>query len=108
MMSNGGEPHSCGSPLLSYTYFVIFSIVFQIFLNLFIAIIIDVFLGQSEQEKIAIQKYSLQEFVNIWSIYDPDATGFIKISDLENFIVDLTKKSESKKLVILADKLAEN
>ena len=91
MMQNGGEPNSCGSPLLSYTYFVLFSIVFQIFLNLFIAIIIDVFLGRSEQEKIAVQKNSLQEFVNVWSVYDPDASGFIKISEFENFIVDLTK-----------------
>lgn len=63
MMKNGGEPHDCGSPALSYTYFICFTITFQIFLNLFIAIIIDVFLGQAEQDRMAVQKYSLQEFV---------------------------------------------
>ena len=46
MMANGGEPFACGNPLISYTYFTLFHIlVFQIFMNLFIAIIIDAFLG---------------------------------------------------------------
>ena len=46
MMENGGEPNACGSPVVSYLFFVAFHIlVFQIFVNLFIAIIIDTFLG---------------------------------------------------------------
>jgi len=41
--------NGCGSPLIAYTFFYSFNvIVCQIFLNLFIAVIIDAFLGQSE------------------------------------------------------------
>lgn len=46
MMANGGQPFACGNPVVSYVFFVLFHIiVFQIFVNLFIAIIIDAFLG---------------------------------------------------------------
>jgi hypothetical protein len=79
---------------------------FQVFLNLFLAIIIDAFLGQTDHFNLPVQKYSLQEFVNIWSRYDPNATGFINIIDLDDFIVDLTKSRESRVLVIFAEKIA--
>ena len=48
MMAHGGKPFGCGDPLIAYSFFVLFHIlVFQIFVNLFIAIIIDAFLGQT-------------------------------------------------------------
>ena len=106
MMINGGEPFDCGQPFASYFFFVLFSIIVQIFLNLFVAIVIDAFLGQTDHFNLPVQKYSLQEFVNIWSRYDPNATGFINVSDLDDFIVDLTKSQESRLLVIFADKIA--
>ena len=71
-MANDGEPFACGSPFLAYVFFVAFHIlVFQVFINLFIAIIIDTFLGQTDHFKLPVQKYSLYEFVQIWSKYDP-------------------------------------
>ena len=55
MMANGGEPFACGSPLIAYIFFVLFHVlVFQVFMNLFIAIIIDTFLGQTDQFKLPI------------------------------------------------------
>ena len=102
----GKEPFSCGNPITSYIFFIAFHIlVFQIFMNLFIAIIIDAFLGQTDHFQLPIQKYSIQEYVQIWSKYDPEATGFIEIKDLEDFIEDLTKSSEGKELVIMHKKI---
>lgn len=84
MMANDGEPFACGSPVISYIFFVLFHIlVFQIFVNLFVAIIIDTFLGQTDHFKLPVQKYSIQQFVQIWTKYDPDATGYIDIVQLE-------------------------
>ena len=55
MMANGGEPFACGSPFLAYLFFVAFHIlVFQVFINLFIAIIIDTFLGQTDHFKLPV------------------------------------------------------
>lgn len=55
VMENNGVPFACGSPIVSYTFFILFQIlVGQIFMNLFIAIIIDAFLGQSDQFKLPI------------------------------------------------------
>lgn len=46
MMANDGDPFACGNPLASYVFFMLFHVlVFQIFMNLFIAIIVDAFLG---------------------------------------------------------------
>jgi len=75
--------------------------VYQIFVNLFVAIIIDTFLGQTDHFKLPIQKYSIHEFVQIWSKYDPDATGFIPITDLEHLIIDLAQSRDSCEILIL-------
>lgn len=79
-----GGPKACGSVLYSYAYFLTFNtLVFQIFINLFVAIIIDAFLGQSNQFQLPIQNYSIEEFTDIWAEFDPLATGYISITDLE-------------------------
>lgn len=80
MMENGGEPFGCGSPMSSYFFFTLFHIlVSQIFLNLFIAIIIDAFVHQADHFKLPIQPYALNDYQEIWQKYDPGATGFIPI-----------------------------
>lgn len=108
VMANDGEPNQCGSPITSYIFFVLFHIlVSQIFVNLFIAIIIDAFLGQSDQFKLPIQPYSLYDYVNVWSEYDPDATGFISIHNLESFIIDLAKSSEASALIIFKERILQ-
>ncbi len=106
MMANGGEPFECGKPAFSIVFFVLFHIlVFQIFVNLFIAIIIDAFLGQTDHFKLPVQEFSLSEFVRLWSFYDPEATGYIKVTDLEPLISDLMQSSDGKELVVLRDRL---
>ena len=106
VMANGGEPFACGQPVVAYTFFIIFQIlVSQIIVNLFIAIIIDAFLGQSDQFDLPISPYHLYDFVEIWSRYDPEATGFISIHDLEQFIIDLASSPEGFNLVIFHNKV---
>ena len=66
--------------MISYVFFVLFQIlVTQVFINLFMAIIIDAFLGETDHFKLPIQPYALYEFQKIWSEYDPEATGFISV-----------------------------
>lgn len=66
-------------------------VVSQIFLNLFIAIIIDAFHVESDAGEMAITENDLENFIEVWQDYDPDATSFIKIEDFENFFKDLCK-----------------
>ena len=70
------------------------------FVNLFIAIVIDAFLGQTFHFDLPIKKYSLTEFVSIWSKYDPQATGFINVKNLRAFIVELAESNDGHELVI--------
>ena len=63
MMDNGGLPYACGSPAATYIFFTLFHIlVSQIFLNLFIAIIIDGFVNQTDHFKLPINSHALQDF----------------------------------------------
>ena len=106
MMENGGGPKACGNAFYSYAFFIGFNIlVWQIFINLFVAIIIDAFLCQTDHFRLVIQNYNIQEFVNIWSEFDPNATGFIKIEDLDSFIVKLAKSRDARKLIIMHDQI---
>jgi hypothetical protein len=58
----------------------------QIFLNLFIAIVVDTYLNQQEAYALPVQALDIDIFVDIWANYDPRATGFISIDDLDNLI----------------------
>jgi hypothetical protein len=51
----------------------------MIFLNLFIAILVDSFVGTNETFKLPVKQNDFDHFVTLWAEYDPDATGFIKI-----------------------------
>lgn len=63
----------------------------QIFLNLFIAIIIDSFLGQTDAFSLPVNQNDIDEFIEIWQEYDPDALGYIEAKDLEDFILRLSQ-----------------
>ena len=72
------QPDACGSPLVAYIYFYSFTvIVSQIFLNLFIAIIIDSFLGQSDAFSLPVTQLDIDEFREVWKEFDHDAVGYI-------------------------------
>ena len=82
--------NGCGSPLIAYTFFYSFNvIVCQIFLNLFIAVIIDAFLGQSEALGQPVNQSDINEFIEAWQDFDPDGTGSIDCFNIEKFIFKL-------------------
>lgn len=62
----------------------------QIFLNLFIAIIIDSFMGQADAFALPVNQNDIDEFIEVWQEYDSDALGYIESKDLEDFILTLS------------------
>lgn len=102
------QPDACGNPLIAYIYFYSFTvIVSQIFLNLFIAIIIDSFLGQSDAFSLPVTQLDIDEFREVWKEFDYDAIGYIEASKLEDFIIALShtecKLISNRKLVMKDD-----
>lgn len=57
MMANGGEPNGCGNSFFAVTFFILFQVIcMQIYMNLFVVIIIESFLGQAEVFSLCISK----------------------------------------------------
>lgn len=63
----------------------------QIFLNLFIAIIVDTFIAQTAAFTLPVKKLDVEIFVTCWKKYDSNATGYISWKDFDDFIVDLNE-----------------
>ena len=60
-----------------------------IFLNLFIAIILEGFSNTSDAEDIRIQEETIHKFKAIWMKYDPHGDGYINVNDFEELLLDL-------------------
>ena len=60
-----------------------------VFLNLFIAIILEGFAASATESKIRIGDDCIDAFSKAWCNYDPMALGIIDIDDLEQLILDL-------------------
>lgn len=58
-------------------------------------IIIESFLGHAEVFALPISSLQVTTFAKIWSRYDPDATGFLALTDLDSFFLDLIEKSKA-------------
>lgn len=69
-----------------YSYLLIVKLVF---LNLFVAVILDGFEVVNIQEARALNSDLLELIREKWASYDCNATGYIKIYDLGNLLVDL-------------------
>jgi hypothetical protein len=93
-MKNGGQPNGCGTPI-SYLFFVLFQLIVSIiFLNLFVAVILNGFTNSNEEEDIEIFKTLISQFKVIWQKYDPQATGFINVYDFESLVTQLENETE--------------
>lgn len=64
-------------------------VVSLIFLNLFIAIILEGQLQATQQQESKVTEATRALFTRTWSKYDPKAKGMIKIEDLPKLIMDL-------------------
>ena len=57
IVAAGGQPFTCGSQTSAFAFFLLFQvIVSQVFLNLFVAIIIDSFLVQTDLSSSPVKK----------------------------------------------------
>ena len=59
-------------------------------MNLFVAIIVESFIGRSEAFKLPVQPGDFDLFEEEWKKFDPDATGFIDIEDLDQLLINLS------------------
>lgn len=61
------EMNGCGNPTISIVFFYSFNVVVsQIFLNLFIAIIIDSFMSQSNAYDMPVNQGDIDDFIDCW------------------------------------------
>eukprot|EP00347_Sterkiella_histriomuscorum_P005312 403357086 len=86
---NGEQAYGCGSNAGFIFFTSYFLVVPLIFLNLFIAIILQGFEDMNQKEMILIKEDQLEQFRNAWAIYDPNGTGFIGIQELPMLLFDL-------------------
>jgi hypothetical protein len=85
-----GEPVGCGDYLLSYTFFGSYVVLVNfVFLNLFIAIILFGYIDTKDQESHMMNSDMVGVFINAWSAFDPEATGYIKIHYFSDFMFEL-------------------
>ena len=84
------QPSGCGSKYTAYFYFISYTmIVTFIFLNLFIAIILEGFDDTNEAENMPVQEHDIHTFQLAWMNYDPEGKGFIKVEFLDSLVKDL-------------------
>ena len=81
LSEDAGNPSGCGTDF-AYPYFISFFVVCSfLILNLFVAVIMDNFDYLTRDWSI-LGPHHLDEFVRLWSEYDPDAKGRIKHVDV--------------------------
>jgi hypothetical protein len=101
---NEGVPNGCGSPIAILFFLLFLFMVAYIFLNLFIAIVVDTYLGMSNAFNLPIKPCDVEIFVLLWSTYDPTARGFIAIQDLPKLLKDLDE-SETDFFTYIPDQI---
>ena len=70
----------CGNSLAAYIYFISFMIVVSfIFLNLFIAIILESFNSSQTEEGLQVGQRTIDKFNDIWVKFDERGKGFINV-----------------------------
>lgn len=83
----------CGNPYVAVIFFTSFMLLVSfIFLNLFIAIILEAFAKSQLEQNIRINEDTIEAFRITWRKFDPDATGMIKVEDLTSLVVELAAK----------------
>ena len=106
IQANGGVPNGCGSPITSFMYFFFFQLIVSIiFLNLFIAVILQGFSSSKEEEGLEVHRKQAEQLKDLWKKYDPDGTGFILTGDLSNLIDEIEEQTDIIKSFIKKDPL---
>ena len=68
-------------------FFVLFQLIVSIiFLNLFVAVILNGFTNSNEEEGFEVFKNNLANFKRVWKKFDPEATGFINVDAMSDLV----------------------
>lgn len=87
---NNNEVNGCGMPGFAKFYYILYQIIVsQVFLNLFIAVVVDTFIGMKRSHNLPVTQLDIDIFVDLWKKYDPMATGYIETENFELFLEDL-------------------
>lgn len=65
-----------------------------IFLNLFIAVILNGFSNSNEEESFQVFKVHIEKFKKIWCTFDPQATGFVNVTQIEEIVLKIEEETE--------------
>lgn len=101
-------PKGCGTDFAIAFHLLFQIIVSQVFLNLFIAIIIEAFFGQAAAGALfeKFEERTFEGFQRGWAEHDKTATGFITTEQLEKLIVGLaSEKYDAASNLVLDRKL---
>lgn len=89
-LDNGKVPNGCGNRPIAICFFTTFvMLVSLVFINLFVAIILEGFDETIVENKQVFNLQSHEKIRNAWSPYDPFASGFIRIKDFPRFMFRL-------------------
>lgn len=89
-LANDRRPVSCGGRISSILFFVSFIIIVSlVFLNLFVAIILEGFDDTNQKDKKLFNHETTEYFRDAWSRFDPNATCFIRTKDFPKLMLAL-------------------
>ncbi|TNV88156.1 hypothetical protein FGO68_gene6076 [Halteria grandinella] len=89
-VQNGYQTVGCGGSASAYIFFIsFFFMVGLVFLKLFIAIILEGYMKTQVQDTRAFNNDIREHFREVWADFDPDATTFIRLSELRTFLFAL-------------------
>ena len=78
--------NNCGSPIAPI-YFVLFVLIGSfLMLNLLIAVVLENFSANTKADELEINKDTIDDFKDVWKRFDPRATNFIKVHELEALV----------------------
>jgi len=84
------KPVGCGTRIVTMVYFFTYLVIVTlIFLNLFVAIILNGYFDTRDQESHSLNGEVLGVFKESWSKFDPDATGYIGVSSFADLMFDI-------------------
>lgn len=87
---NGFQSIGCGNFKTAVLYFYSFLLVVKlVFLNIFIAVILEGYETVQMQEQYTINSNLLEHFRKTWALYDPQGTGFLNVGMLVPFLKKL-------------------
>lgn len=88
-VANGYNTTACGHSTASIFFITYLIFVKLIFLNLFIAVILEGFEDTVNSENKVFNKEKAQHFTEVWSLFDEEGTGMITITDFKDFMFAL-------------------